>query len=68
MDIRRYHNIMEKIWLFIGFITAAIVVFIISKEGLEGNYLLLLLPIMAFIMFFFRKLLSKKSQENNNKL
>jgi hypothetical protein len=46
---------MEMVMLSISVLSAVFAIFIFVEKGLEDNYYLLVVPIMAFVLFALRR-------------
>jgi len=54
---------MELVWLSIGVLSLAFAGFIFVEKGIEDNYFLLVVPVMAFVLFGLRR--SVRRKQNN---
>jgi hypothetical protein len=65
--MNKYLKISELIWLLTAIVGVGIVAYVMTTEGFEGNYYLLILPLMSGVMWMMRRRQRMKFEQGQQK-
>jgi hypothetical protein len=62
-NMNKINKFLEIFWLVISIVSIILVVYVYSSIGPDGNWALLLLPVITITMYFFRRRMAKRYDE-----
>lgn len=65
--MNKYLKISELVWLVTAIISVGVVAYVFTTDGFEGNYYLLILPLMSGLMWFMRRRQRANFEKKNTK-
>jgi len=62
--MKKMNKFLEYFWLAASVLSFILVVYVYSAIGTEGNWVLILLPVISVGMYVFRKRMSKRFKQS----
>ena len=64
LKMKKMNKFLEYFWLVVSVLSFILVVYVYATIGIEGNWVLVLLPVISAGMYVFRKRMSKRFEQS----
>jgi hypothetical protein len=61
--MNKLNRFLEVFWLIMSVVSIILVVYVYASIGPEGNWMLMLLPIITIAMYVFRRSMAKRYKD-----
>lgn len=62
-NMNKMNRFLELFWLIMSIVSIILVVYVYASIGPEGNWILMLLPVITVAMYVFRRSMAKRYKD-----
>jgi len=62
-NMNKLNRFLEVFWLIMSVVSIILVVYVYASIGPEGNWMLMLLPVITIAMYVFRRSMAKRYKD-----